>query len=117
MIKGIGIDIVDTTRFETVKNKDHFINQLFTPQELALAQRAKSRNRFFSVLFATKEALFKAYSIGLGLGSYWKNVNIRNTGTITISGVLSTLLKSPVHTYESHACSKRYACSVVLIER
>ena len=116
MIKGIGIDIVETMRFETVKDKDHFLKQIFTKQEIRDARHVTRSSQYFSVLFAIKEALFKACRIGLHNGSYWHNVHIKNVNKITISGVFKKIFNKPMHTYESHGCSKRYTCSVVLIE-
>ena len=65
-VVGIGIDAVDLGRFRTVlKRRPRLVTRLFTPDELAYADRAPDRVPRLATRFATKEAVMKALGVGL----------------------------------------------------
>ena len=67
---GVGIDIVLVSRVEKIlnsKNKDRFLNKIFSDQEISNSECKYNQSRYFSGRFAAKEAIKKA------LSSYNKN--------------------------------------------
>jgi phosphopantetheine--protein transferase-like protein len=115
MIKGIGIDIADTNRFITVPDRKQFIKQIFNEKEIKAAQFLKRNNFYLAARFVMKEAILKAYRIGLHFGSFWHHIHILKNHRVTISGTNRTLFGDSTKVLTSHACSKRYAVSVALV--
>lgn len=73
MIKGIGLDVVEISRFEeSLQRTPELRNRLFTQDELALSDGTHSS--FLAGRFAAKEALAKALGVPEGLA--WHDVNI-----------------------------------------
>ena len=72
MTVGIGVDVVDLERFDSiVHRRPHFVDRVFTTDERAYCDRSKStsmRCQRYAVRFAAKEAVMKA--LGCGLGAY-----------------------------------------------
>ena len=62
MIYGIGVDIMDIARLETLRGKydDPFFVKTFTDSERSAALRRRDPIRYFAKRFAAKEAVFKA---------------------------------------------------------
>ena len=76
MIKGLGIDIIEIGRIESLlKTRGEAARKrLFTPHELACCGRAVHR---LAGRFAAKEAFFKA--LGTGLRRYnWQEIEVHN---------------------------------------
>lgn len=69
MIKGLGIDIVETERMKSsiLKWGDRFLNKLFHDREIAYCGKRKNMYQCFAARFAAKEAFIKALS-GYGAG-------------------------------------------------
>lgn len=72
MTVGIGVDVVDLERFESViDRRPRFVDRVFTADERAYCDRAKGvsvRCQRYAVRFAAKEAVMKV--LGCGLGAY-----------------------------------------------
>lgn len=64
MIRGVGLDVVDTEQFATQLQDpaSHFVSQVFTVQEQADCQSNADRVRSLAVRWAAKEAFVKAWS-------------------------------------------------------
>ncbi len=82
MIIGIGIDLVQTARIQTILVRwgGRFTDRIFTPNEVAYAIKYKEPHLPFSARFAVKEAVLKALGVGLQRG-----VNLREIETINDS--------------------------------
>jgi len=69
---GIGVDVVDLERFESVVDRrPRFVDRVFTPEERTYCDRAKApslRCQRYAVRFAAKEAVMKV--LGCCLGAY-----------------------------------------------
>ena len=67
MIKGIGIDLVENNRIEFLLNKYglKFAKKILSNEEMNDFLSSTSQSRFLSKNFASKEALSKAFGIGL----------------------------------------------------
>ena len=74
MIVGIGVDVVDLTRFDsTLKRTPHLAERLFTERERSAAAQT------LAATFAAKEAVAKALGAPGGLG--WGDVEVLRDDT------------------------------------
>lgn len=66
MLKGIGVDIVQTSRFTAIRNNT--VSHILSPAELERLDSlsGQARLEFLSSRFASKEALVKALGTGFG---------------------------------------------------
>lgn len=80
MIFGIGVDIVDVSRFERflAEGKDAIFQRLFTPGENEYCRGRKKSAQHYAIRFAAKEAFFKAIGLGLRDGMSWHDVEVIN---------------------------------------
>lgn len=110
MIKGIGIDLVELSRFSNIS--DDFLAQVFNTEEI---QSIKKNPLNSGIKFSLKEAILKALGKGLYFGSFWHNINLKNNKT-TVTGVLKDNLsdRNPIHTATAH--SEQCACAIAIIE-
>ena len=76
MIIGIGVDIVDVARVETLltRYQDRFVNRLFTDAEAGYARRSVRMAERLAGRFAMKEAVLKALGTGKSQGILWRDV-------------------------------------------
>lgn len=61
MIKGIGMDMVEISRIEKACEKEHFLNRIFTAEEVIRFQKFPAR---LAGNFAVKEAVAKVFGTG-----------------------------------------------------
>lgn len=81
MIKGVGVDIIETSRIKKIIDKkgERFLNKVFTKAEQEYCRnKKKGMHESFGVRFAAKEAVFKALGTGWQKGVSWLQVEIRN---------------------------------------
>jgi holo-[acyl-carrier protein] synthase len=82
MILGLGSDICDIRRIEAALERfgDRFINRVFTPPEIARAERRSGQNRAgtFAKRFAAKEACAKALGTGFARGVHMSDLSVVN---------------------------------------
>ena len=78
MIYGIGIDIVDVSRFDKALKRwgDRFLSRLFTKAEIAYCQRKVSAASRFALRFAAKEAFSKALGSGFQNGLQFRHIEV-----------------------------------------
>ena len=64
---GVGIDIIDVSRFETIlyKNNQEFYNKNFSQEEIKYCTKFKNSAQHFAGKFAAKEALKKSIVINI----------------------------------------------------
>jgi holo-[acyl-carrier protein] synthase len=125
MIVGIGTDIVEVVRMESMLNDhgDAFTHKIFTENEIKESLKRKDSAQYFAGRWAAKEALSKALGCGFGKKCAWKDVTILNEENgkpeLTLSGnALRTsqeLEVVSIHLSISH--EKHYACASVVIEK
>lgn len=65
MIKGIGVDIVEIARIKSLMKNDHAKDKLLSEKEIALLKSRPKPEEFFAGRFAAKEAISKAFKVGL----------------------------------------------------
>ncbi|MDI3471705.1 MAG: Holo-[acyl-carrier-protein] synthase [Pseudolabrys sp.] len=80
MIIGLGSDIVDVRRIQSVleRHGDRFLNRVFTPLERVKADRRARRVETYAKRFAAKEACAKALGTGLAAGVFWRDMGVVN---------------------------------------
>ncbi|MDI6786700.1 MAG: holo-ACP synthase [bacterium] len=68
MIEGLGVDVIEVKRIKeaTLRWKDHFLKRVFTKKELAYCQKKPNIYQHLAARFAAKEAVLKAFGVGLG---------------------------------------------------
>ena len=115
MIKGIGIDIVDRTRFDRLSDPERFLEQVFTDQELS-ACRGHHDTSCQAQGFAVKEGVMKAFGIGLRLGSHWQDIEMAPIDRITVKGAFTPLVTRTTTIRATCSRSKQYALGMVLVQ-
>ena len=78
---GLGNDLCNIDRIEASISRfgDRFINRIFTPAEIAKAnRRTLTRTATFAKRFAAKEACAKALGTGLRKGVFFKDMGVVN---------------------------------------
>ncbi|MBW1801533.1 MAG: holo-ACP synthase [Deltaproteobacteria bacterium] len=78
MIYGIGIDLVNINRMESVLKRwgERFIERVFTEEEAGVCLgRARSAS-CFALRFAAKEAFSKALGLGMRRGIRWRDIEV-----------------------------------------
>ncbi len=78
-IYGIGIDIVDTQRIADSITGDlgeRFIARIFTPAEQEYCEQMRFPAPHYAARFAAKEAISKAFGIGIGEDLNWTDMEI-----------------------------------------
>jgi holo-[acyl-carrier protein] synthase len=78
MIKGIGVDIVDTRRIEALLQKygKKVIDRLFTEKEQEKANKRTNKTLTYAKIFSAKEAFIKA--LGHSYSLQWQDIEILN---------------------------------------
>jgi len=102
MIIGLGSDMVDIRRIESViaKHGDRFLERIFTPLERAKAERRSDRIRAatYAKRFAAKEAASKALGTGFRAGVFWRDLGVVNLSsgqpTLRMTGGAAERLKA-----------------------
>jgi holo-[acyl-carrier protein] synthase len=80
MIIGIGSDLIDIKRVaKTIERYgDRFIQRIYTPVEIARAERRVDRVATYAKRYAAKEACAKALGTGFRKGVFWRDLGVVN---------------------------------------
>ena len=80
MIVGIGVDIAEIDRIESVitRTGKRFLERVYTAREVAYCDRHKNRFERYAARFAVKEAAMKALGTGWTHGVRWRDIEIAN---------------------------------------
>lgn len=129
MIIGLGQDMADIRRIEKSLERfgDRFKNRVFTPTEIALADRRKLSAATYAKRFAAKEACAKALGTGVPRrGVHWKHMGVVNLPsgkpTLELTGGAAERLKQmtpdgwDAHIHLSITDDIPYALAMVVIE-
>lgn len=118
MIKGVGVDVVEISRFQHEKNLDDFLSQILSQRELAALPNNSKRPKTASRIFAIKEAILKALGCGLHMGSYWRDIELAEDNTPQLCGFLRRLAeeKSISRIHVSHSFSDLFSAAMVVLE-
>ena len=75
---GIGVDIIENSRFKKLIKNQSFIKRIFNEIEIFNSKKNNSKINYFSKRFAAKEALMKAIGTGFRKGVNFKDIYIVN---------------------------------------
>lgn len=81
MIVGTGVDLCEVDRIRkaiTASHGQRFVERVFTPQEIAYAQRRANPYERYAARFAAKEAGMKALGTGWRGGLAWQDLEVVN---------------------------------------
>ena len=80
MILGIGCDLVEVGRVARQLESEGrgFLEELFTPDEIAYCEGKRYPARHLSARLAAKEAVFKALALDRSEGFLWRQAEIRS---------------------------------------
>jgi holo-[acyl-carrier protein] synthase len=80
MIIGIGSDIINIDRVAKTIERfgDRFIQRIYTPVEIARAERRADRVATYAKRYAAKEACAKALGTGFRKGVFWRDLGVVN---------------------------------------
>ena len=124
MIKGLGIDIVETARIGQVieRHGEQFLNRVYTPAEQAIGKIRASAQHFYAGRWAAKEAAAKALGCGIGQECAFNEIEVgespvglpvmRFTGTAACTA--EALGATSVRVSITH--EREYAAAVVVLE-
>ncbi len=78
MIVGLGVDIAEINRIEAAigRHGRHFIERIYTPDEIAYCERYRARFERYAGRFAAKEAAMKALGTGWRQGVRWVDIEV-----------------------------------------
>ncbi len=74
-----GVDIVKISRFEKYENDEKFLKKYFSSDEIKYILKKVKKVETMAGIFAAKEAVLKAFGIGIGYGMQLKEISINYT--------------------------------------
>ncbi len=83
MIVGTGVDLCEVERIRRAAERfgRRFLERVFTPREIAYAERKASKFERYAARFAAKEAGMKAIGTGWRKGVRWRDFEVVNLPT------------------------------------
>ncbi len=125
MIVGIGTDIIETDRINTLIEKygQRFLDKVFTATEQKICLPAANRAQRFAARFAAKESVMKALGTGWAQGVRFKDIELptreKEPPRIELHGVAAQRAQqlggSRWHVSLTHI--HKYAVAFVILER
>jgi holo-[acyl-carrier protein] synthase len=75
---GIGTDIVEIARIKDLRERqgERFLDRVYTESELQYCMKMKTPDQHLAARFAAKEAVTKAFTVGIGEYFDWKSVGV-----------------------------------------
>lgn len=125
MIFGIGTDIVEIKRIETMTSLDKFASKILSHNEKEFYDSLTNQKQivYISKQFAAKEAIAKAIGTGIGNDTHFKNIEIlRDKNGAPIFNALNKLDKiisdlGITKTHVSLADERDYAIAIAVLEK
>jgi holo-[acyl-carrier protein] synthase len=123
MVKGIGIDIIETLRVaEKIAKDAGFREYVFSENEIAYCESKTNQFEHYAARFAAKEALLKALGTGFPGGLVLNEIDVTSDDAgkpeFNFLGSSAAAIKSfgtgQIHLTLSHL--KDIACAMVVIE-
>ena len=125
MIFGIGTDIVEIKRIETMTSLDKFASKILSHNEKEFYDSLTNEKKivYISKQFAAKEAIAKAIGTGIRNDTHFKNIEIlRDKNGAPIFNALNKLDKiisdlGITKTHVSLADERDYAIAIAVLEK
>ena len=117
----IGIDILEIEEISKLKNPRAFLEKYFSERERAYIDSKSKKEQTIAGIFCAKEAVLKAFKIGIGAGVSLKDIEIlhEESGSpyLCVNSCVLDLLKKHGRTQAeiSISHSKNYAVAVCYI--
>lgn len=121
MVIGIGIDIIEIDRIkESVDTyEDHFLNKVYTGNELKYCLSKKNKYQHLAARFAAKEAIYKAISSNWDSELSWHDMEIINAPNgmpeVKFKGSLEKFLSNEKSLKISMSHSRDYVACVAIV--
>jgi holo-[acyl-carrier protein] synthase len=121
MVIGIGIDIIEIDRIKKSIDRygNHFLNKIYTKNELEYCLSKSDKYQHLAARFAAKEAVYKALSSGWNKNIGWKDIEISNESNgmpiVKLNGEVKTFLSPEKSLKISISHSRDYVASVAII--
>lgn len=82
-IFGLGTDIIEVPRIGQMieRHAEHFLNRVYTDNEIQYCQRRKNHLQHFAGRWAAKEAIMKTLGTGWAKGVGWKDIEVGSATT------------------------------------
>ncbi len=79
----IGVDLVNINRIKRLleRDKDAFLNKIFNKKEIDYIIKSNYKVETISGMFATKEAVSKAFKTGISKDLSWKDISVLHKET------------------------------------
>tara|TARA_Y100000996_G_C22254305_1_gene533155 strand:+ start:42 stop:431 length:390 start_codon:yes stop_codon:yes gene_type:complete len=77
-IFGIGVDIVENSRFKKLLKKQNFAKRIFSQKELNIFKNKKNKILYLSKRFSAKEAFVKSLGTGFRYNICFADISILN---------------------------------------
>ena len=124
MIFGVGIDLVNIQRLETVLQRwgDRFVKRVYTEQEADFCFKRAYPASPLALRFAAKEAFSKAIGLGMRKGVRWRDIEVFHYAGgrpgLRLQGRSSEICREKLITRSHLSLSDegRYAVAVVVLE-
>ena len=118
MIVGIGTDICHSVRIEAT---DAFANKILSEKEHNIYNIRPNKHRFISNRFAAKEAVSKAFGVGIGATLGFKDISIlvneMGAPYVVISEEAKLNLPDYTNIHITISDEKEYAVAFVIVEQ
>ena len=77
-ILGIGVDVIQNKRIQSLMNNKNFINRTFGDNEVKFSKKILDKTNYFAKRFAAKESLVKSLGTGFRNNLNFKDIEILN---------------------------------------
>ena len=77
-ILGIGVDVIQNKRIQSLINKKNFIKRTYGVNEIKYSKKKSSKTNYFAKRFAAKEAFAKSLGTGFTNNLNFKDIEILN---------------------------------------
>ena len=125
-ILGIGVDIVDISRFNELIKSNNFIKRIFSNSEILIAKKIRNKKIYYAKRFAAKEALAKSIGTGFRNNLNFKDISIINDKlgkpSFVITNKIKNIVKDQFKTssfnfFLSISDEKKYSIAYVILQK
>jgi len=125
-ILGIGVDIVDISRFNKLIKSNNFIKRIFSNSEILIAKKIRNKKAYYAKRFAAKEALTKSIGTGFRNNLNFKDISIINDKlgkpSFVITNKIKNIVKDQFKTssfnfFLSISDEKKYSIAYVILQK
>ncbi len=101
-VLGIGVDIVENSRFKKIIEKKSLLSRVFSDSEIIESKKKSNKASFFAKRFAAKEAFSKSLGTGFRNNLNFKDIIVKNDKSgmpfFYISKKISSVIKKKFKT-------------------